>query len=174
MQGTIMDSEIQDIRNAMSESSVHFRGNGYSSERLRAIKKGFKTLHNLETMAVAVYQFQITRRNTEHGRLLIAAMINEMTHLQDFQSKLYEYGFRPFLFRLGFWIAGMSIGWISRAAGRKAVLKTGIWLESKAVNHYTELIRDIEWDEDSRAILEKDKCDEEHHIDTWKQLQKAG
>ena len=169
-----MHSEIQDIRNAMNVTSVRLRGSGFSPERLKAVKKGLRTLHNLETMAVTVYQYQISRRNSEHDRLLIAAMINEMTHLQDFQSKLYEYGFRPFLFRPAFWIAGIITGWISRAAGPNAVLKTGIWLESKAVNHYSELLRDIEWDEDSRAILEKDKSDEQHHIDTWKRLQEGG
>jgi ubiquinone biosynthesis monooxygenase Coq7 len=97
-------------------------------------------------------------------------MCNEMTHYQDFQIKLYEYNFRPSIFRAAYWIVGFLFGYISRLRGPKAILKTGIWVETKAVHHYSELLKTIEWDDDTKAIIEKDQADEEGHVETWKKL----
>ncbi len=141
-----------------------------SPARLKAIKKGLITLHTLETMAVNIYRFQITKRASEHNRQLIAAMCNEMTHLQDFQVKLYEYGWRPSIFRWGYWVVGLALGFSSRLTGTRAVLKTGIWVETKAVHHYGELLRSIDWDEDTRKVVEKDQSDEHGHINRWTKL----
>ena len=40
--------------------------------------------------------------------------------------------------------------------GTKAILKTGIWVERKAAAHYGELLRSIDWDEDTRKVVEKE------------------
>jgi ubiquinone biosynthesis monooxygenase Coq7 len=56
--------------------------------------------------------------------------------------------------------------------GRKAVLKTGIWVETKAVHHYDELLKDIEWDDETRKIVEKDQADEFGHIKRWESFLK--
>ena len=52
--------------------------------------------------------------------------------------------------------------------GRKAILRTGIWVETKAVHHYSELLETIEWDDETRAIIEKNQADEGGHINRWK------
>jgi len=140
------------------------------SVRLEAIRKGLLTLHTLELMATTIYRFQITRESCEFNRQLIAAMCNEMTHYQDFQVKLYEYGFKPSIIRLAYWFVGFAFGFTSRLMGRKAILKTGIWVETKAVHHYTELLETIDWDEETRKVIEKDQADEDGHINRWKQL----
>jgi demethoxyubiquinone hydroxylase (CLK1/Coq7/Cat5 family) len=121
-------------------------------------------------MASNIYRFQITKEDSELNRQLIAAMCNEMTHLQDFQVKLYEYGMHPSKLRFAYWIVGFCFGFFSRLRGKKAVLKTGIWVESKAVDHYAELLRTIDWDDDTRRIIEKDQADEHGHINRWKAL----
>jgi len=140
------------------------------SVRLEAIRKGLLTLHTLELMATTIYRFQITRESCEFNRQLMAAMCNEMTHYQDFQVKLYEYGFKPSIIRLAYWFVGFAFGFTSRLMGRKAILKTGIWVETKAVHHYTELLETIDWDEETRKVIEKDQADEDGHINRWKQL----
>jgi len=93
---------ISIIRPQLSDTDVKQRGDGFSEERLKAIKKGLLTLHTLELMAQTIYKFQITRESNELNRRLIAAMCNEMTHYQDFKVKLYEYGFRPSIFRAAY------------------------------------------------------------------------
>jgi len=169
------DFDISIIRPEMRVEDFKQRGEGKSEGELKGIKRGLHTLHTLETMAVSIYRFQISRMPKKLNLHLITAMGNEMTHLQDFQVKLFEYGFKPSKLRFLYWIVGVAIGFISRVLGTKAILKTGIWIERKAVRHYCELLRNIKWDEEIRSIIEKDKADEEGHLDRWaKLLKKSG
>ncbi len=163
---------ISIVRPKMRLSDFKFRGIGMPPERLKKIRKGLRTLHTLETMAVNIYKFQITKRVNELNLQIIVAMHNEMTHLQDFQSKIFEYGFRPSPFRFVYWIVGFIFGFFSRLMGRKAILKTGIWVETKAVHHYEKLLVDIKWDEETRKIIEKDQADEFGHIKRWESFLK--
>ena len=140
------------------------------SERLRAIRKGLLTLHTLELMAMTIYRFQITRDDSDLNHQLITAMCNEITHHQDFQIKLYEYGFRPSIIRGAYWIVGFLFGFCSRLLGKKTILRTAIWVETKAVHHYSELLEKIKWDDETRKVIEKDQADEVGHINRWKQL----
>ena len=162
--------DISIVRPQLKHDDFKMRGRDMEAARLEAIKKGLLTLHTLELMAITIYRFQITSENCQFNRQLIAAMCNEMTHYQDFQVKLYEFGFKPRLTRGAFWIVGFTFGFGSRLLGRKAILKTGIWVESKAVQHYAELLDTIDCDEDTRKIIEKDQADEDGHINKWKTL----
>ena len=158
------------VRPRMVMNDFKPRGGGLSPEQSKKIKKGLHTLHTLELMAQTIYKFQITREQSELNRQLIASMCNEMTHYQDFQVKLYEYGWKPSPFRWMFWIVGFCFGFFSRIMGRTMMLKTAIWVESLAVKHYGQLISEIEWDDDTRVMMEKDWEDEKGHVATWKRF----
>ena len=162
--------DISIIRPRMNESDFKLRGEGMSPSRLKSIKKGLLTLHTLELMASNTYKFQITKERSELNRELIAAMCNEMCHYQDFQVKLYEYGFKPSKIRWVFWMVGFVFGFGSRLLGKKAIFKTGVWVESKAVEHYSKLLETIDWDDDTRKVIEKDQADEDGHISRWSKL----
>lgn len=162
--------DISIIRPQMHGEDVKTRGREMTPERLKSIRKGLLTLHTLELMATTIYRFQITSENCELNRQLIAAMCNEMTHYQDFQIKLYEFGFKPSLIRWAYWIVGFTFGFGSRLLGKKMMLKTGIWVETKAVRHYAQLLGKIDWDEDTRKVIEKDQADEDGHINRWKKF----
>ena len=164
------DYDVSIIRPRLHNEHVKLRGAGMSEPRLKAIKKGLLTLHTLELMAANIYKFQSTKERSELNRQLIAAMCNEMTHYQDFQVKLLAYGFRPSKLRWAYWMVGFVFGFGSRLLGRKAILRTGIWVETKAVHHYDELLGSIDWDEDSRRVIEKNQADEYGHINRWKTL----
>jgi demethoxyubiquinone hydroxylase (CLK1/Coq7/Cat5 family) len=165
---TSYDTSI--VRPQLKHEDFKMRGRDMEPARFKAIKKGLLTLHTLELMATTIYRFQITREKSELNRQLVAAMCNEMTHYQDFQVKLYEFGFKPSLIRWTYWIVGFIFGFGSRTFGKKAILKTGIWVETKAVQHYAELLETIEWDEDTRRVIEKDQADEDGHINKWRTL----
>jgi len=166
--------DISVIRPELRSEDFKMRGEGFSPERLAAIRKGLQTLHTLELMAQTIYKFQITKEPSDVNRQLVAAMCNEMGHYQDFQVKLYEYGFRPSLLRAAYWMVGFAFGFGSRLLGPKAMFKTGVWVESKAVHHYAELLETIDWDADTRKVIEKDQADEDGHISRWKaMLEKA-
>jgi ubiquinone biosynthesis monooxygenase Coq7 len=163
--------DISVIRPQVKEDQVAFRDAGFDTTRLAAIRKGLRTLHTLELMATTIYRFQIKTGTRDDLNLrLIAAMCNEMTHYQDFQIKLAEYGFKPCPFRWMYGIVGFAFGFGSRLLGPKAILKTGVWVESKAVHHYAELLATIDWDDDTRKVIEKDQADEAGHIGRWKSL----
>ena len=161
--------DIHIIRPELTEDEIEMREKP-SGAQSRKIKKGLLTLHTLELMAVNIYRYQITGKGDEIDRHLTSAMINEMTHLQDFQQKLFEYGWRPSPLRWTYWIAGWVFGTFSRALGTAARLRTGIWVETKAVHHYGELLESVDWDDQTRRIIEKNRDDESRHIERWKQL----
>jgi ubiquinone biosynthesis monooxygenase Coq7 len=162
--------DISIIRPQMRSDDFKMRGEGFAPERLAAIRKGLRTLHTLELMAQTIYRFQLTKERNEINRQLVAAMCNEMGHYQDFQVKLYEFGFRPSILRAAFWMVGFAFGFGSRLLGKKAMFKTGIWVESKAVRHYAELLETIDWDDETRRVIEKDQADEDGHIHRWRSM----
>lgn len=161
--------DISIVRPQMRQEDFKIRGRDMTPERWKSIHKGLLTLHTLELLALTIYRFQITSEDCELNRQLIAAMCNEMGHYQDFQVKLYEFGLKPSLIRWAYWIVGFVFGFGSRILGKKAILKTGIWVETKAVHHYAQLLETIDWDEDTRKVIEKDQADEDGHINRWKQ-----
>ena len=166
--------DVKIIRPQMQDANFKLRREGVSPARHRAIIKGLRTFHNLEMMAATIYRFQITKKPSELNRQLIAAMCNEMTHYQDFTVKLYEYGGRPSLMRAAYWIIGFCFGFGSRMLGITAMLRTGIWVETKAVHHYAQLLEEVDWDDETRRTIEKNQTDEDGHINRWSGLLASG
>ncbi|UCG48318.1 MAG: demethoxyubiquinone hydroxylase family protein [Phycisphaerales bacterium] len=162
--------DVSIIRPQLGSGDIRLRGRQMPAAKLKGIRKALLALHTLELMASNIYKFQVTKEPSELNRRLISAMCNEMTHYQDFQTKLLEYGFRPSMFRWAYWIVGFVFGFGSRLLGKKAILKTGIWVETKAVHHYSELLSAVDWDEDTRSVIEKDQADEDGHISTWRSM----
>jgi len=162
--------DISIIRPQLHNDDIQTRGRNLPHSKLNNIKKALRTLHTLELMAINIYRFQVTKKPSSLNRQLIAAACNEMTHYQDFQVKLLEYGLKPAKLRWLYWIVGAAIGKTSRLAGTRAILKTAIWVESKATAHYDELLNLVEWDEDTHRVIEKNQSDEYGHIRRWKNL----
>ncbi len=156
------------IRPQILINDIKLRGENVPKSSLRNIKKALVTFHNLESMAVNIYRFQITKKKNELNKILIASMCNEMTHLQDFQVKLFEYGKKPSILRPAYLFVGIIFGIFSRLFGERSILKTGVWVEAKAVHHYEKLLNSIQWDNDTRIMIEKNQQDENEHINRWK------
>lgn len=162
--------DIDIIRPEVTHNQVKYnRAEGIDKKRLKIIKKALLAFHNLENMAANIYRFQICKRNSDElNTELIAAMLNEMVHIEDFQVKLYEYGFKPSLMMYAYQIVGFVFGFGSRLFGEKGIKKMGVWVESKAVSHYDELLQTVEWDDDTRKVIAKNQADEYGHIKRWK------
>ena len=165
-----MATDITVIRPEMRVEQVKARGLSDKPEERAALRKSLRTLHTLEIMATKIYACQITSKPCVLNTSLTAAMCNEMTHIQDFQTKLYEHGFRPSKLRWAYWMVGYVLGLGSRMLGTRRMLKAAVWVEAKAVHHYTKLLAAVEWDADTRAIIEKDLADESGHIAHWEAL----
>ena len=165
-----MNHDITIIRPEMRSGQVQLRGGELNAREWRVVRKSLRTLHMLEIMAAKIYACQAGGRRTVLDLALTTAMCNEMTHIQDFQTKLYEYGLRPSKLRWVYWLVGYGLGLGSRLLGRRTVLKTGIWTEAKAVDHYGRLLAAVDWEPDTQAVIEKDQADEYGHIERWKHL----
>jgi demethoxyubiquinone hydroxylase (CLK1/Coq7/Cat5 family) len=170
MEDRAMAYDISVIRPEMRFEQVKPRGQGLSPDRKAGIRRALNTLHTMEIMAATIYKCQITSKPCALNTQLTAAMCNEMTHIQDFQTKLYEYGFKPSKLRWMYWMVGYAFGLGSRLLGPRRILKTGIWVESKAVHHYAQLLAAVDWDEETRVFIEKDQADEHGHIERWRRL----
>lgn len=162
--------DIDVIRPEVRHDSIKYnRGQGMDEIRLKQIHEALLAFHNLENMAANIYRFQICKNNSDElNRELIAAMLNEMGHIEDFQVKLYEFGFKPCIMMYAWQIVGFIFGIYSRMRGEDGIRQMGIWVESKAVSHYDELLETVDWDEDTRKIIQKDQADEHGHIKRWK------
>lgn len=158
------------IRPEIRLNQVVARGSDLSREKRAVVCRALRTLHTLEIMATKIYACQISSRQCELNTALAAAMCNEMTHMQDFQTKLYEFGFKPSKLRWTHWMVGYVLGLGSRMLGVKAILKTGVWAEKKAVHHYGLLLGSVDWDADTKAVLVRDQADESAHIANWESL----
>lgn len=165
-----MEQDIAVIRPPMRAEDIKVRTAGTTAQERLAVRKALQTLHTLEIMATKIYACQIGRSPGGLNTALTAAMCNEMTHMQDFQTKLFEHGFRPSKLRGAYWLVGYVFGLGSRLLGKRVVLKTGVWVEGKAVRHYAELLAAVQWDAETRAIIEKDQADEAGHIARWERL----
>lgn len=165
-----MDYDTSIIRPQIRNEDIKFRATEMPPARLKAIRKGLLSLHTLELMAVNIYKYQITRKAHELNRQIIVAMCNEITHFQDFQVKLFEFGSKPSKLRWIYWIVGFTFGSVSKLMGSKAILKMGIWVETKAVAHYDKLLSSVDWDSDTRKVIEKNQADEYGHINRWQKL----
>lgn len=162
--------DIDIIRPQVHHDSVKVnRGKDMDKTRLRKIHEALLAFHNLENMAANIYRFQLCKHHSDElNKELIAAMLNEMGHIEDFQVKLYEFGFKPSIMMYAYQVVGFVFGIYSRMGGEKGIRKMGVWVESKAVSHYDELLECVEWDEDTRKVIQKDQADEYGHIRRWK------
>lgn len=160
--------DVKIIRPEVKEEQIKKRGDGFDKRRLKEIKKALLIFHNLENMATNIYKYQISTRNTDELNVeLIGAMLNEMTHIQDFQVKIYEYGFKPSILAHLYSVLGAIFGFTSSLFGENGIRKLGVWVESKAVSHYGELLQDIDWDDETCKVIEKNQADELGHIKRW-------
>ena len=112
-----MTYDVTVVRPEMREEQIKARGRALSAGQRRAVRGALRTLHALEIMAVKIYQCQITKDATPLNTALTNAMSNELTHMQDFQTRLYEYGFTPAKLRGRFWMVGYVFGLSSRMMG---------------------------------------------------------
>lgn len=43
-------------------------------------------------------------------------------------------------------------------------------VEKEAIKHYNKLLGTIDWDQDTRKVLEKNLADEKEHVKRWEKL----
>ena len=144
-----------------------------TSEVLRALG----ALVNLEIMAVRIYRGQRWRlgRSEITADALAKAIAIEERHVRDLVSRRQELGGSPSMLSPFYALAGWLIGFVPSLLGQRAALKTGIWVEERAVKDYQQLLDRVPFDDESRALVQRNQEDEREHIRMWEEcLAKLG
>jgi demethoxyubiquinone hydroxylase (CLK1/Coq7/Cat5 family) len=163
-------NDVCAIRLQFQQRAFRTRDYGLSRRRVREIRRALRRLHSLETMVASIYTSQIRTDVCEHNRALIAAMCSAMSHLQDYQVRLYEFGGRPAKYRWVWWLLGLTVGLGSRVLGRTIVLKTDMWMEKRSLRRYETLLWTVEWDGETRRMIQGNIADQHAHIGRWRNL----
>ena len=130
-----------------------------------------RALVNLEIMAVRIYRGQRWRlgRSEITAEALAEAIAVEERHVRDFDSRRQELGGSRSMLSPFYAVAGWLIGFIPSLLGQRAALKTGIWVEERAVKDYQRLLDRVPFDDESRALVERNQEDEREHIRMWEE-----
>ncbi|MGQ9572751.1 MAG: demethoxyubiquinone hydroxylase family protein [Dehalococcoidia bacterium] len=143
----------------------------------RAVLNAFRAMINLEIMAVRIYRGQRWRlgRSELTAESLAKAIAIEERHVRDLVARRQELGDGSSLLSPFYALAGWVIGFVPSLLGQRAALKTGIWVEERAVKDYQSLLDRVPFDDDSRALVKRNQEDEREHIRMWEEaLAKLG
>ena len=61
------------------------------------------------------------------------------------------------------------MGFTSTLLGKRFALRADIWFENRAVKDYGEFLRKVDFDDQSRASIQKNIEDERLHIKRWQE-----
>jgi len=141
------------------------------------VLRAFRAMVNLEIMAVRIYRGQRWRlgRSEITAEPLAKAITIEERHERDLASRRRELGGSPSMLSPFYALAGWVIGFAPSILGQRAALKTSIWVEERAVKDYQRLLDRVPFDDESRALVQRNQEDEREHIRMWEEsLAKLG
>ena len=152
-----MTYDITIIRPEMREEQVKPRGRDLGGGQRKALRKALRTLHSLEIMAMNIYKCQITKDATP----LNTALTERHVQRDDAHAGLPDPALRVRL-HAGQAARPLLDGRLRLRPGLpddgdERMLKTGIWVENKAVEHYGKLLAGADWDDETRVFIEKDR-----------------
>jgi demethoxyubiquinone hydroxylase (CLK1/Coq7/Cat5 family) len=137
-----------------------------NSKELAALR----LLLNREVLAVEVYRRQIWRfrGRKDIAEKLQRAMENEQEHAINLKARLSALnGAASRLGILYYFFGALVLGFSPTLLGKRITLKNDIWVEKLAVKHYSNFLTQTAFTDETKALLEKNKQDEERHIKTW-------
>jgi bacterioferritin len=137
----------------------------------KKIIRALNAVVKVEAMAVQIYRAQMWRFRGEQeiAERLIHATANERDHFDDLVSRVRDLGGTPSRLSPLFAVAGWIIGFLPTLAGKVPALKLDILVEERAVRDYQGFLNSVNFDDESRALMEKNMADEEEHIRAWKE-----
>ena len=135
------------------------------------IVRALNAVVKVEAMAVQIYRAQMWRfrGRQEIAERLVHAIANEREHFDDLTSRVRDLGSIPSRLSPLFAVAGWIMGFLPTLAGKVPALKLDIWVEERAVRDFQGFLNRVNFDDESRALMEKNMADEEEHIRAWKQ-----
>jgi bacterioferritin len=137
----------------------------------KEILRALNAVVKVEAMAVQIYRAQMWRfrGRQEIAERLVQATSAERRHFADLTSRVRELGGTPSRLSPLFAVAGWIMGFLPTLVGKVPTLKLNIWVEERAVRDYQSFLDRVNFDDDSRALMEKNMADEKEHIRAWEE-----
>jgi bacterioferritin len=137
----------------------------------KEIIRALNAVVKVEAMAVQIYRAQMWRfqGRREIAERLVHATAVERRHFDELASRVRELGGTPSRLSPLFAVAGWIIGFLPTLAGKMPALKLDIWVEERAVRDYQSFLDGVSFDDESRALMEKNMADEKEHIRAWEE-----
>lgn len=136
----------------------------------RQIVSILRKINCVEWTAVQIYRWQVWRFSEEWMKEnLRKAAANEQTHIDNSLSRLKEIGSGPSPLRFAFYLMGIATGLLAAILGKTVALKSDILFEKDAVKKYTRFVEIAKSKGDTKTaeILDKNRADEQEHINRW-------
>ena len=125
-------------------------------------------MQRMERFATQVYRKQARAlgKNAMADKLQNASD-NEREHADTLRKRLYELKGTPSRTGTLFDIAGAILGLKTALIGKLFLLKTDMWIEKRAIRDYSNFLRKIDFDDETKALIRRIIEDEKKHIETW-------
>jgi bacterioferritin len=136
----------------------------------RDVLKALRALVNVESLAVQIYRAQTWRFRGQPtiSEKLDHAIAVEREHRENLEARLKELGGATPTLRYAYAIVGwLLMGFLPALFGKMVLLRVDIWVEEKAVRDYTAFLDKTPFDDQTRALVEKNREDEKEHIRYW-------
>jgi bacterioferritin len=137
----------------------------------KKIIRALNAVVKVEAMAVQIYRAQMwrLRGRQEIAERLIDATATERRHFDDLVSRVRALGGTPSRLSPLFAVAGWIIGFLPTLIGKVPTLKVNILVEERAVRDYQGFLNSVDFDDESRELMERNMADEKEHIRAWKE-----
>ncbi|MBM3156686.1 MAG: ferritin-like domain-containing protein [Chloroflexi bacterium] len=135
---------------------------------MNAAISALRKMYNLERFATEIYRTQIAAfTEKEISDRLKIARDNEQEHTDNLKAQIEKLGGRQSRQGFLFQAAGRMLGCFTRMMGKMFILKADIWIETKAVKDYGAFLQRLNFDEESKALVQRNLEDEKVHIKRW-------
>ncbi len=137
----------------------------------KKVIRALNAVVKVEAMAIQIYRAQMWRfrGKQEIAQKLVDATDNERKHFADLASRVRDLGGTPSRLSPLFAVAGWIMGFLPAVVGKVPALKVDILVEERAVKDYQGFLNRVDFDDESRDIMERNMADEKEHIRAWKE-----
>jgi bacterioferritin len=137
----------------------------------KKVIRALNAVVKVEAMAIQIYRAQMWRfrGKQEIAQKLVHATDNERKHFDDLVSRVRDLGGTPSRLSPLFAVAGWIMGFLPAVVGKVPALRVDILVEERAVKDYQGFLNRVDFDDESRELMERNMADEKEHIRTWKE-----
>jgi rubrerythrin len=136
---------------------------------MNKISLSLNFMHCMERFATQIYRTQLPSfKESGYSRQLTDASANERTHVDKLKMRIIALNYHVYPLGFLFQSAGVVLGIITRASGKRNLFKADTFVENRAVKDYNGFLKAVAFDADTMGMIRGIIAEEEVHIANWK------